>query len=100
MQKVQQIKESTIENHFIAQAKAIGGVTVKLRFLRGWPDRLVLLPGGKAFFVEFKRPVGGRFEPLQKRVHQSLERLGFIVWLCRNKEENMETLEHYGYITK
>lgn len=31
---------------------------------RGVPDRLVLLPGGYAAYVEFKKP-GGKIDPLQ-----------------------------------
>lgn len=59
--------------------------TVKLR-LRGWPDRMVLLPGAPEF-VETKRPKGGRFEPLQLRVHAMLRGLGYTVCVLRTKAE-------------
>lgn len=44
---------------------------------RGWPDRVVLLPGGLALFVEFKRD-GQRERPLQAHRRNELTRLGFV----------------------
>jgi hypothetical protein len=61
----------------------MGGRTVKLR-MRGWPDRLVLLLG-RIFFVETKRPKGGRYEPLQLRIHKVIRRLGHTVHVASTK---------------
>lgn len=80
------MRESSIENHLIKCVKAVRGFTVKVRFMRGWPDRIVLLPGGVFLFVELKRPVGGKFEPLQERVHAKLRRLGFTVMVWHTKD--------------
>jgi len=72
--------ESSVEQELVAAADAAGGIAVKLnlRGRRGWPDRLVLLPGGVAFFVELKRP-GEQAQPLQRHVHNRIRRLGFVV---------------------
>lgn len=69
------------------EVKRLGGSAPKLQLLTGWPDRLVLLPHGGMFFVETKRPKGGKFEPLQPQVHAALRKLGFRVYVCKTKEE-------------
>jgi hypothetical protein len=37
---------------------------------------VVCLPDGQTWFVELKKPKGGRLEPLQKVFAQEMERLG------------------------
>lgn len=44
-----------------------GCICVKAGY-RGWPDRLVLLGGGRHLWLEFKRPGGGSLTPAQRRV--------------------------------
>jgi hypothetical protein len=53
--------ESAVERKLKAAIKAVGGRCIKLPAIwyGGIPDRLVLLPGGRVWFVELKR-VGGR----------------------------------------
>jgi VRR-NUC domain. len=46
----------------------------------GVPDRLLLLPGGKMAFAEVKRQ-GEKPRPLQLRRHETLRRLGFMVFV-------------------
>ncbi len=79
--------EDTVEDYLVARVQAMHGVAVKLMFLPGWPDRLVLLPGGHAMFVELKRPHGGRDEPLQPAVQRMLKRLGFAVFKVSTKPQ-------------
>ena len=57
--------ERELENRCVAKVEAIGGKALKLKLegVRGFPDRMVLLPpkgkhisgDGRVFFVEFKR---------------------------------------------
>lgn len=50
----------------------------------GWsgvPDRIVLLPGARIYFVETKRPKGGIVSALQKKWREWLTALGFEYWL-------------------
>lgn len=77
--------EDAVERHLVARVKELRGLSMKVRFMRGWPDRICLLPGGRLVFVELKRPHGGQFEPLQQRIHTKLRDLGFAVWVCHNK---------------
>lgn len=86
-------KESVVEDHLVNAVKTLKGATIKIRFMRGWPDRVVLLPGGVVVFIELKRPVGGKFEPLQLRVHEKLRRMGFTVFVCNTKASINNALE-------
>lgn len=76
--------ETTVESHLKKRVKERKGLCIKL-FMRGWPDRLVLLRGGRVVFVELKRPVGGKYEPLQERNHAKLRALGFVVLVLNTK---------------
>lgn len=77
------------------QVKVLGGLCIKLNPFgyAGIPDRLVLLPGGIAVFFELKRPVGGKYEPLQLRWHSKLRQLGFKVFVCNTKASVDAALE-------
>lgn len=43
---------------------------------RGVPDRIIMLPGGYAVYVEFKKP-GGKIDPLQVEWVSWLKQNGF-----------------------
>lgn len=79
--------ERAVEEHLVGRVRAAGGLALKLvsPSLIGLPDRLVLLPGGEAFFVELKRP-GGKTRPIQDRVIGMIRRLGFRVHVVDSKE--------------
>lgn len=89
--------EDTVENHLRKVVKTMRGMCIKLNPFgcTGIPDRLVLLPGGVALFYELKRPVGGRFEPLQQRWHAKLRKLGFTVHVCHTKALVEQSLKEY-----
>ena len=54
--------------------------------MNGVPDRLVLLPGGRAVFVETKAP-GRKMRPLQIKRKAQLESLGFSVYCIDGIEQ-------------
>jgi hypothetical protein len=81
------MREASVEARLLRHVTARRGRALKLLRLRGWPDRLVLLPGGVVWFVECKRPQGGRFEPLQVRVGAWLSRKGFNYVVLRTPQE-------------
>ena len=62
------MKEAVIESALVKAVRAQGGAAYKLtsQTANGLPDRLVLLPGGKAAFVELKAP-GKILRPLQHK---------------------------------
>ena len=69
--------ERVVEQHFVDCANARGGEVRKLAYIgrRGAPDRLLVLPYGRVFFVELKRP-GKDADDHQAREHQRLRRIG------------------------
>ena len=76
------MREKYIEQKLVKAVKAAGGIAPKFISpgLAGMPDRLVLLLGGKMAFVEVKG-YGLKPRPLQLKRHQTLQGLGFKVYV-------------------
>ena len=73
--------EKDIEAKLVKMIKSHGGLCLKW-VCPGWsgvPDRICLLPGGRVYFVELKRPKGGRISELQRWWGNILRKLGFSV---------------------
>jgi len=77
--------EKKIETYLCKSVKAAGGRALKLVCpgTSGVPDRLILLPGGRAFFAETK-DAGKKPTEKQKYRHQQLRALGFRVYVPDN----------------
>jgi hypothetical protein len=82
------MKEKTTERKLVQAAKAVGGIALKLSCpgTAGMPDRLVLLPGGRAGFVEVKAP-GAKPRPLQVARIDTLRKLGFKAFVLDSDEQ-------------
>jgi hypothetical protein len=82
------MKEVKVEDYLDERVDARGGFTIKLspRGYKGIPDRLVVLPG-RIFFVELKRPRGGRLAKLQAWWKQRIEHRGHKSYVCINFAE-------------
>ena len=87
--------ESEVEGYLRKQVERRGGLCIKFLpdFSRGFPDRIVLLPGGMLIWVETKRPVGGKLDAAQKVAHVLLRRLGQRVEVVWSKDEVDELLD-------
>lgn len=74
--------ESKIETNLRERIKKIGGLALKIWCLSmaGFPDRIVLMPGGRIWFVEVKAP-GKKPKPHQGIRIEWLRRMGFTVWV-------------------
>ena len=74
--------EKDIERKLKKRVEALGCMCLKFESpgYTGVPDRIVLMPGGEAFFVELKAP-GKMMRPLQRKRRYQLMKLGFPV-LC------------------
>lgn len=89
--------ESNIEQYTTKIIKNKKGLCIKLNStsLRGLPDRIVLLPKGIIFFIEFKAP-NKKANKLQLYTHRVLKSLGFDVYIIDSKEKAKEVLKEYG----
>ena len=78
--------EAKIEKHLRDGVKRNGGIAAKFAApgYRSWPDRLVLFPEGKAYFVELKAP-GKKPTAQQELRHNQLSELGFPVSVIDTK---------------
>lgn len=88
------ITEVDIEDSFVKYAESKGCKAFKLVFLsgRGFPDRTILCPGGRIFFIEFKRK-GGKVSEHQKKVRKLLIDLGFYCHICDAKGQAEKILD-------
>ena len=61
------MRESEVENYLVWVVETLGGRAWKFKSpsQRGVADRIVCLPNGETWFIELKRPKGGRLAPLQ-----------------------------------
>jgi len=71
-----QVSEKRVERALRDGVEGLGGMAIKLMpTIIGIPDRLVILPGGRIWFVELKAP-GKRITKVQGVIHQQLRSLG------------------------
>lgn len=81
--------EKDIEKKLVDTVRRHGGLCLKW-VCPGWagvPDRIVLLPGGRAVFVELKRPKGGIISPRQTWWAKKLSSLGFLhMWIKTHED--------------
>lgn len=88
--------ENAVENYLVSGVKAKGGECAKLVDLGriGFPDRTVLMPGGKVVFIEAKT-TDGVLKSWQKRYHVMLKDLGFrveVLWTVLQVDEFLATI--------
>lgn len=81
--------EKKIEKRICKLAeKELGAKCVKLAIVneRGFPDRTLLIPGGRILFLEVKKP-GGKTSPQQDEWLRTLRQLGFAADVVDNLED-------------
>jgi hypothetical protein len=89
--------EKDIERKLVRGVQIQGGMCRKF-VSPGWagaPDRIVLLPGGRMYFIEMKRP-GEEPEPLQQHRIEELRALGFNARAINNEEDVNNFLKEIG----
>ena len=88
--------EKKLEANLRDRIRNIGGLALKIPATHhaGIPDRLCLLQGGLAFFVEVKT-TGEKPRLLQKASHETLRRLGFAVYVIDTTKKLNDLIEKY-----
>ena len=91
--------EITIEDAVVADVERLGGRCIKLspKVLKGIPDRLALIPRrpkgsvpAQVWFVETKKPKGGRYNKMQKFWRSWLVDAGFNYIAIHTHEKRRE----------
>ena len=80
--------EKDIEAYVRREVEAMGGQCLKwvCPGHTGVPDRIVLLPGGRIWFIEFKQ-AGGRVSALQKHWLNLLFGLDFPAFVVKGRKQ-------------
>ncbi|MEG1106920.1 MAG: VRR-NUC domain-containing protein [Eubacterium sp.] len=86
------MKESAFEKRVGMEVRKLGGVYLKLTGIKGIPDRIVLLPGGKVGFIELKA-LGEKPRNIQKKWISQLKDLGFVSDWADNFEKAMRLID-------
>lgn len=90
--------ESAIERAFVRKMRE-RYPGIKIRKMNGegyrsWPDRMVCVPGGKPFMIEFKRPGGGLLlTPGQEDLHRELTAMGYDLGVYDDAEAAVIAVE-------
>lgn len=93
-------KESKLERKMCDYIEERGCMSFKMTCIKGIPDRLVLLPGGKVFFLEVKEP-NGVLSHHQKNFISRLQKHFCKCLVCSDFEEFKISFDkilakHYG----
>ena len=83
-----EVSEKAIEKYLVEKVKAIGGVCLKYSNpnMDGYPDRLVVLPGGLIRWVELKSK-NKKPTRLQTLRHKQLTGMGHDVFVIDSKSK-------------
>ena len=91
--------EKDIEQKSRDTVARAGGWLVKLTWINGIPDRMVLAPPGIIFFCEFKQPRGAR-KSLQSSRIRRLKRMGFCGYIIDNHDEFVRLFNRFQIAAK
>ncbi len=89
-------EKEDIENPFVRYAKDRKCKALKLIYLnkKGFPDRTILCPNGRIFFIEFKRK-GKKPTPPQIIARKLLESFGFEYYVCDEPNQAESILDDF-----
>lgn len=80
-------KEKNVEAYLVKEIHKLGGKAYKFvsPAHRSVPDRIILMPNGRLWFVEVKRS-GGKLTPLQEQELDRLEAYGQKTFICYGRD--------------
>lgn len=75
------VREANLEKRLVREVESRGGICWKFVSpgMNGVPDRIILVPSGRTYFVEMKAP-GKKMRPLQRKRATELQDVGFQVY--------------------
>lgn len=84
------MEEKRLERIVTKRISSIRGISLKFtsQFETGYPDRIILTPGGKTYWAEIKT-TGKHPTPKQLERHEQLRRMGYQVFVI----DSIEALE-------
>jgi len=87
--------EKYLESQLTKKVAELGGKALKFysQIEIGYPDRLVLMPGGQATWVEMKTK-GDKPRRIQQIRHEQLRSLGFEVFVIDTPDKIQEFINH------
>ena len=87
MTKYSEASEKALERYLVERSKAIGVLALKYSSATtvGYPDRLLVVPGGTVVWVEVKS-AGQHPRKIQALRHEELKRLGHVVYVVDSRE--------------
>lgn len=96
IKKQAEIPEEDIESDFVKYAKSKGCKAYKLIILgrRSFPDRTILCPEARVFFIEFKKK-DKPLTPAQDKVRKILISFGFKYYVCDEKGQAETLLDEF-----
>ena len=87
-------RESKIEQWLVDQVKKMGGIADKFVSPAnpGVPDRIIVMPNGRIYFVELKTEIG-RLSNIQKWQRQRYQDMGADVRIVKGMEQAREFIK-------
>lgn len=91
------MKESKIEAYLKKEITELNGLCLKwvAPGTRGVPDRIIIMPKGKTYFVEMKQE-NGRLDKLQQYVHKQFATRDHEVYVLWSKSDVNEFVRMVG----
>ncbi len=89
--------EVNTEDKFCDYAKTQGCLALKLVLLglRGFPDRTIVCPGGRIFFIEFKRTKNEELSKNQEKWQDKLVGFGFEFYTFHDFKDAKQALDEF-----
>lgn len=88
------MQESTIEKWLVREVRKLGGIADKFTSpgSPGVPDRIIVMPGGKIYFVELKAETG-RLSDIQIYQRKRYREVGADVRVIKGMDQAREFIE-------
>lgn len=91
--------EADLENAIVKWVEEHNGLCLKLVLLNlvGWPDRTIILPGGKILFVETKKSKSANRRRMQEVWLKKIRERGFVADFCWTFERFLGLVVEAGF---